>query len=145
MPYRTFPCFSYRDNQKAGRWRHPRFGPCYEDVSVWEHPEPPSWWRAGQQVSDTFCYDKLGFLLWYPINYYLKNRILLFWNDLFYPCFCRRSVIEAVYNKLNPYRSDDTVSIQFFLLSAWLWLCDQQSSKSICCMLLYLGRSTFFF
>lgn len=26
----------------------------------------------------------------------------------------RRTVIEAVYNKLNPYRSEDTVSIQTF-------------------------------
>lgn len=38
----------------------------------------------------------------------------------------RRTVIEAVYNKLNPYRSDDTVSIQTFFFChfpfsfAWL-------------------------
>lgn len=32
----------------------------------------------------------------------------------------RRTVIEAVYNKLNPYRSDDTVSIQTFFYATLL-------------------------
>lgn len=32
----------------------------------------------------------------------------------------RRTVIEAVYNKLNPYRSDDTVSIQTFFSATLL-------------------------
>lgn len=54
---------------------------------------------------------------WGPLDDELKFQTRT--NMIIFLSF-RRTVIEAVYNKLNPYRSDDTVSFQTFFCHLFL-------------------------
>lgn len=71
---------------------------------------------------------------------------------LFFCSLCRRNIIEAVYNRLNPYREEDGVSVRIW---DWIWvvfplsdsllpnLSDSLVTKILLRLLLYLHTSVF--
>lgn len=77
---------------------------------------PPGGELASKWVSLLFNSISANIDQWGFSDDNLKFRTIS--NAIIFLLF-RRTVIEAVYNKLNPYRSDDTVSIQTFFFATF--------------------------